>query len=184
MSIEKFILRAFNDIKENDLTMAFYSLIPVIDATASKRYPGLSVGERTKKFLRDELSTIIYISTKLEVNFTEQGGIYYGEVGEEKSIEHWIYKLIRNPLVHDAKWNEKFEITYEGHNKMRFGYSKGIFLIPDNYIIHLPIILVGAIENSGCDFNKKLIFKIAENYIDLNSYWGKIDELRKWRMDN
>jgi len=85
--------------------------------------------------------------------------------------------LIRCGLVHDATWPEKVVISRLGELKMEFGYSNGVFTLPDNYVKMLPYIIIGAPENKGFNFGKKYLITVGTNQIDLNEYWGRVDDL-------
>jgi len=171
---EKYITSAFEKIDQDELEFAFFQLCPPIDATAKKRYPRKGVGARIEKFLNDEINTIIKLGTGIGPIFVDKGGINLGD----ESLERRLYKLVRCGLVHDAEWPHEVAISRKGRGKMHFGYSNRVFIIPDNYIRMLPIILIGAPENLNRNFGSAYIIQIGQTKINLNDFWGAMADLQ------
>lgn len=175
--IKKRVIHAFKAFYENDLDEALFHISPAIDATASKRYPSLGVGERIRSFLKDEQDLIYGFSTAYKCDISGSNvTILFGSEGELQSI---VYKFIRCKQAH-GKSIDKSKITLGGD----FGIGgfviqgasikprPGTILISRATVLSMIFAVVSAIENLDIDFSGTTISLFSEPKMDLAPFVG------------
>lgn len=129
-----------------------------MDKTAQIRYPKLKPGPRIKQFVDDQLDTISLVGCgsiiRVEVN-----GVTFPDA---------IYKLARNPLLHEGELDKK--ISFSSEVGLQIGDK---WNLPPQFVLGLCIGVVVAKENSDELVHPSLGCTIWNKRIHFNELWGK-----------
>ena len=147
-----------------------------VDATAGKEYPKTKVGERNKKFLRNNQAFLTRVAFgKLEVGgdillqFEDENG-----KRETKKLEEVLYDLVRCVLLHEGELSERVMIT----PKLEFGFSKDRkFLLSAGLIWGMLLAVIGSPVNSIERVPNHYWISVGGQQLPLNELWGKREEI-------
>jgi hypothetical protein len=173
-----FVYKSILEFERGDYISGMHFICPPIDATAKKRYTGkkYGVGKRVRLFLNDEINNLMALTIKKHTVTFKCGGTI---IINGKSLEDIIYKLVRNGLAHNAQWPQEIELV----DNIVFGSAPKITL-PKEFLRCLPLIVIGSKENSNCRFKNQCILRINGKSLDINNYWGRIQNVIELVKDN
>lgn len=172
MGVAARVKEAIDKMNLGDPDNALIQICIAVDATAKSEYPKNKVGERTKKFLRNN-QVFLTAFAKLAVG----GDIllqFRGKNGEPetKKLEESLYKLVRCALMHEAELSDR--VTYIP--EPCFGLSKdGKFILSLNLIWGMINAVIGSPANSRERAPENYWISIGGQKISLNELWGKKD---------
>ena len=172
MSIGNRIDEAYIKLVSYDLENSLIQLSIAIDATAKKKYNGeKKVGKRVRKFVEEYEDLITHFSMAGQLRIFAAGGISYGDKG---SLGNVVYKSIRCALLHEADLSE--QVVFKRGQLQ--GMDHGKFIVTDQLLWALILILVGEKANSHQKLkqNHKMTFNGVN--LELNELWGKLEEIK------
>lgn len=172
MAVADRVKEAIDKMNLGDPVNALIQVCLAVDATAKREYPKNKVGERTKKFLRNnQVFLTAFVKLAVGGDILLQLKDKNGEP-ETKKLEEVLYKLVRCALVHEASISDRIIITPDPC----FGLSKdGKFILSRGLIWGMINAVIGSPANSRERAPDNYWISIGGQRISLNELWGKKD---------
>lgn len=172
MSIGNRIDEAYIKLVSNDLENSLIQLSIAIDATAKRKYKSeKKVGKRVRKFVSEYEDLITHFSMGGQLRIFAAKGIRYGEKG---SLGDVVYKTIRCALLHEADISD--QVVFR-NGKLQ-GMDNGKFIVTDQLLWGLILILIGDETNSNQKLKQNHIMTFNGANLKLNELWGNLKEIK------
>lgn len=173
MSIGNRIDEAIIKLNSNDLENALIQLSIAIDASAKKKFKNeKKVGKRVRRFIDEYEDMITHFAMSGKLKLITPKGVNYGSKGTIGSI---VYKSIRCALLHEG--NISRNVVFK--NGPVIGMDNDKFIVTDNMLWGLVVILIGDEVNSREKLKQNHSMYCWGKTLSLNDYWGKLSELKK-----
>jgi len=172
MSIGDRVDEAYVKLGSDDLENSLIQLSIAIDATAKRKFKKeKKVGRRIKKFVDEYEDLIIHFSMAGQLRIFARDGIVYGKKG---SLGNVVYKSIRCALLHEADISD--QVVFKKGTVL--GMDNGKFIVTDQFLWGLILILVGDKININQRFKipREMIFNGVR--LKLNDCWGNIEHIK------
>jgi hypothetical protein len=164
--ISRRIKASINALDAREYEQALLNVFPAMDNTARRRRPNDGVGERIKKFVRDQTAIIAPIGLKVQLG---QGCTFGG-----MSLEDAIYVHARNNLVHEGGLPPEFAIHDQSYSVLG-----GNWKLSEDCVYSLILAVVTAVENASVQLSSEKLFPIFGQTFHLNELWGKEAEVKE-----
>lgn len=148
----------FKALVQKDYEQALINLFPAMDNTARARRPNAKVGERIKLFISDE--EVLISGLALRKIFK---GVKFGEY----TLPEAIYKMARNPMVHNGELDKRMEFVEQG--MLLIGEK---WIMPQSFIWAMMISVITAPENSSEFLLGKATFTLYGQQFNVSELWG------------
>jgi hypothetical protein len=164
MSVVKFIDLAISLYNKQEDTLALAQVCHALESTAKRQYPDeKGVGNRFKKIVHDNRRLIFGVVTDFQIMC--HGNILFPDgKGNNRDISYYVYKLIRNALVHEGELDERFEM-WTAHG---LGTKDGRFMIPRTIVLALILVVMSQPCNASFYLNRQL------NYFGIGMAFNEI----------
>lgn len=164
--ISRRIEQCIKHLQENDYEGALVNLFPAIDKTAKKRRSKDGVGQRIKKFLKDEEILITAVGT---------GNVFKGCNFNGITFEDALYKFGRTPIAHEGELDPR--LTFNQNGGMVIGQDH--WNLPSGYLVGMTLAVITSPENKGERTTGGLGITIFGKLFDLNEIWGNPDDVKR-----
>jgi len=173
MSIGNRIDEAYIKVSLNDLENALIQLSIAIDATAKKKFNGeKKVGKRIRLFIDEYEDLITHFSMAGQLRIFAKEGTLYGDKG---SLGDVVYKSIRCALLHEADISD--QVVFR--NGQIQGMDNGKFIVTDQLLWGLLLILIGDQVNSKQKLKQQHKMNFNGVVLELNDLWGNLGGIKK-----
>ncbi|MCF6210278.1 MAG: hypothetical protein L3K24_06335 [Gammaproteobacteria bacterium] len=173
MSIGNRVDEAYMKLLAGDLENALIQLSIAIDATAKKKFNNeKKVGKRVKSFVSEYEDLITHLSMAGQLRIFATEGVSYGDKGDLGEV---LYKSIRCDLLHEADISN--QVVFKSGAVT--GMENGKFIVTDQLLWGLLLILVGDKTNSNQTLKQDHKMTFNGKNLDLNSLWGNLDGIKK-----
>ena len=175
MAIGDRIDEAIVKLIANDYENALVQISIAIDATAKKKYNGeKKVGIRVRKFVdeNEDLLTHCTMNGQLKFVATGEGEVRYGDKGR---IGQVVYKSIRCALLHEADISDNV-VFLQGPT---LGIHEGKFIVSDNMLWGLVLILVGDQTNKNQKLKGTHSVRCFGVTLEINKLFGKLEKIKE-----
>ncbi len=167
MAIGDRVKECIDKVNIGDFENALIQLSIAFDATAKREYPKLKVGERFKKFLRDNQDIITF--------FTFATNMFIDCVFDGYTLEDIIYHVLRCGLLHEGSIPDEIEFVDE----IVLGRPGGRWRFPKTYVWGGLLAIIGAKSNAKERIPPQYAMLIMGKQYQVNELWGRCDVIRK-----
>ena len=173
MSVSDRVREAIDCLQRGQPTNALIQVSIAIDATAKALYPRDKVGQRCKKFLRENQALI----TLFGLGFLDiHGDIHYSWPDDPrgyKTQEEVLYNVVRCSLLHDGELDERVRLTHE----RVLGSERGGIVLLSTHIITGLILAVVASTPAKYPMPAHYTITVGGATYPMSEFWGKKKEL-------
>jgi hypothetical protein len=172
MSVGNRLDEAIVKLYSNDLENALIQVSIAIDATAKKKFKNeKKVGNRIRLFVNEHEDLINHFAMNGQLKLITPGGVQYGSKG---TIGQIMYKSIRCALLHEGDISSN--VVFK--NGPVIGMEDDKFLVTDNMLWGLVVILIGEEVNSREKLKQNHTIQCWGKSLALNEYWGNMAALK------
>jgi hypothetical protein len=169
MPIADRVMECINKYNANDLDNALIQICIALAGTAKKEYPKIKGdGKRFKEFVKanHDIITFFMFNTNMFVNC--QFGKY--------TIEQFMYKVLRCPLLHEGKVHEMIKFV---EPSQPITISDKRWCIPKTFIFGTLLAVMGAASNASQSVPDDIEVVIMGQKFKVNNLWGRADIVRQ-----